>query len=171
MNERKLKPAAIWTIHTDGAICPQRGISGLGVIVHNPCRQICYWWQKRVGRLTCNEAEYAAAIFALEQMIKSNRVAGIEELLLLSDSRVMVDQMMGRAAAHAPALRLAQERLRPLVGKFRKVIFQHISREHNRLADALAFDAIDEPIQVKSPKQAEPNLELWQQFEASWRNE
>ena len=82
MNERKPKPVATWTIHTDGAICPQRGISGLGAIARNPHGQICYWWHKRVGRLTCNEAEYAAAIFALEQMIQSNRVAEIDELVI-----------------------------------------------------------------------------------------
>lgn len=171
MNERKPKPVATWTIHTDGAICPQRGISGLGAIARNPHGQICYWWHKRVGRLTCNEAEYAAAIFALEQMIQSNRVAEIDELVIYSDSRVLVDQMMGRAVAHAPALRLAQERLRRLVGRFRKVRFQHISREHNRLADALAFEAVDEPGRSPGPKSAGPNLELWREMEASWRDE
>lgn len=131
-----------YTVHTDGAIRVERGESGLAAIVRDEQGQIIHWWGKRDKRMTCNEAEYAAAIMALEY-IRALRNPP-RELKLYSDSQVMVHQMRGIATAHAPALRQSQMRLRGLTIQFEKVTFHHIPREQNRLADALANDAVDE---------------------------
>lgn len=127
-------------VYTDGAIRPEQGLSGLAAIVRDECGQICYWWKQRSGALTCNEAEYAAAILALENLYHQCRKRPALEVY--SDSQVMVTQMQGYATAHAPALRQAQARLRALVVQFPQVRFHHIARQHNRLADALAFEAL-----------------------------
>ena len=133
-------------IFTDGSIRPARGASGLAAVVWDGNeRRTCAWWSRKAGKLTCNEAEYAAAILALEQLCAhlSPRVCKRLNLLLLSDSQVMVDQMRGAATAHAPGLRRAQMDLRLFVMRFGKVTFQHIPRQDNRLADALANNAVD----------------------------
>lgn len=130
-----------YSIHTDGAIRPELGVSGLSAIVRDEKGQIIHLWSRRDKRMTCNEAEYAAAIMALEK-ISALRISP-RTLSIYSDSQVMVHQMSGIATAHAPGLRQAQMRLRGLVAFFEKVTFHHIPREDNRLADALANDAAD----------------------------
>ena len=130
-----------YIIYTDGATRLERGVSGLAAIVRDEKGKIIHWWCKRDKRMTCNEAEYAAAIMAFEflRTLHTNP----REVKLFSDSQVMVHQMSGLASARAPALRQAQMRLRGLIVQFEKVTFHHIPREKNRLADALANDAAD----------------------------
>jgi ribonuclease HI len=140
MNIFSFRPRT-YIIHTDGATRLERGVSGLAAIVRDEKGEIIHWWCKRDKRMTCNEAEYAAAIMAFEYLQTLH--ANPREVKLFSDSQVMVHQMIGIASAHAPALRQAQIRLRELIVPFEKVTFHHIPREKNRLADALANDAAD----------------------------
>ncbi|MBU2609320.1 MAG: ribonuclease HI family protein [Chloroflexi bacterium] len=126
-------------VYTDGAIRPERGISGLAAVVRDERGEIRHWWRRRAGRMTCNEAEYAAIIFALESL----RPLHPAQVEVYSDSQVVVHQMRGLARAQAPALRQAQVRLRGLVVQFERVTFHHIPREQNLLADALANDVLD----------------------------
>ena len=130
-----------YIVHTDGAIRLERGVSGLAAIVRDEKGKIIHWWCKRDKRMTCNEAEYAAATMAFEFLQALRTIP--HEVKLFSDSQVMVHQMSGIASARAPALRQAQMRLRGLITHFEKVTFHHIPREKNRLADALANDAAD----------------------------
>lgn len=126
-------------VYTDGAIRAETGVSGLAAIVRDETGRIMHWWSRRDKKMTCNEAEYAAAIMALEFL----RTLHPREIRLYSDSLVLVQQMNGSASARAPALRQAQMRLRGLILYFEKVTFHHIPREQNRLADALANEAAD----------------------------
>ena len=125
--------------HTDGAIRQERGASGLAAVAHDERGNLRALWTKQVGRLTCNEAEYAAAILALERLLPYKPA----EIVLLSDSQVMVHQMTGIATAQSPKLKQKQAALRGLVTQFEQVTFRHIPREQNRLADALANEAAD----------------------------
>ncbi len=157
-------------VNTDGAIRPDRHTSGLAAIVRDEQGKICYWWQQRAGSLTCNEAEYAAAIFALERLLQIKNQEHIGEVEVLCDSRVVVDQMQGRAEAHAPGLRQAKARLRTLTERFEKVTFHHISREQNRLADALAFEAVEGWNHQKAePATREQHADIVEEFFSTWR--
>lgn len=127
------------TVHTDGAIRPEKGVSGLAAVIHDEQGAIRRLWSRRAGQLTCNEAEYAAANLALEKLLPLQP----EEIHIFSDSQVMVHQMNGIASAQSPKLKQAQARLRALVVQFERVTFTHIPREQNRLADALANEAAD----------------------------
>lgn len=169
MNTRHTKPAGKIRIFTDGAIRPEQGISGLGAIVRDEAGKIYYWWSGKAGSMTCNEAEYAAVIFALEQLRRLKEYQHIPEIEIVSDSRVMVDQMSGQADAHAPNMRKMQCRLQGLVAGFRKVSFHHISREKNRLADALAFEAVSGDYSPGSKPVLEcPHPETWDQLIQLW---
>lgn len=126
-------------VFTDGAIRPALGKSGLAAIVMDEQGRIHRWWSKCAGSMTCNEAEYAAVILALESLRRMRLV----EVDIYCDSQVVVHQMNGLANAQAPALRQAQARLRGLVVQFSRVTFHHIPREQNRLADALANEAVE----------------------------
>lgn len=127
------------SVYVDGAIHPELGVSGLAAVARNAHGQICYWWSRKVGRMTNNEAEYGAAILALESLSRLN----IRDVDIYSDSQVMVFQMTGRALTNSSRLKRAQIQLRALLLQFDRVGFHHIPREENRLADALAGDTVD----------------------------
>jgi len=91
------------------------------------------------GRLTCNEAEYAAVIRALEVALAYCPC----EVHLHLDSLIVVNQMRGRFAVRSPALQRLNAQAQQLVGRFRQVTFTHVRRKRNRLADALANEAAD----------------------------
>ena len=126
-------------VYTDGAIRPELGKSGLAAIVQDENGRILYWWSRCARKMTCNEAEYAAVILAIETLRRLRFI----EVDLFSDSQVVVHQMSGLASAKAPALRQAQAHLRGLLVGFERVTFHHIPREQNRLADALANEAVE----------------------------
>jgi ribonuclease HI len=132
-----------WIIHVDGAIRPERDLTGLAAVVRNTNGQILHWWCRQTGGMTNNEAEYAAAIFALEKVISIPFSRRPHIIALYSDSCTLVDQMRGRALARASGLRRAKAHLASLASRFDRVTYHHITREHNRLADALAYDVLD----------------------------
>jgi len=127
-------------VYTDGSIRPEAGASGLAAVVRGMDGQVLYLWHRRAGKMTCNEAEYAAVTLALEYL----RSVKPQAVHIYSDSQVVVQQMQGLAAVRAPALRQAHLRLRALVNEYERVEFHHIPREQNRLADALANETVDE---------------------------
>ena len=169
MNKREKAIPQVVKIYTDGAIRPGKKASGLAVIVRDEQDRIHHWWKRREGALTCNEAEYAAVIFAFNKLLQTYGAKKISTVSVYSDSRILVDQMSGRAAAHSPGLRKAMQHLRPLISRFNKVTFHHISREQNRLADALAFEAVEGLPHENQPEHQQPDLDLWEQYEATWR--
>lgn len=129
---------AIWTDNKPGRPGAGQAFTGLGAVARDEQGRICYCWKQQAGRMTNNEAEYAAAIMALEAI----RSLKIREVDIYTDSRVMVDQMQGMARVNAPNLRQPHARLRTLVSAFRRASFHHIPREQNQLADALADEAL-----------------------------
>jgi ribonuclease HI len=132
-------------LYTDASIRAERGASGLAAVLRDGSGQTCRWWARRSGRLNCNEAEYAAAVMALEELCKENSYRKLRrlEVTVYSDSQVMVHQMMGLATPRTSGLRKWHVRLRGLAAQFGQITFRHIPREENRLADALANEAAD----------------------------
>lgn len=126
-------------VYTDGSIRPDRQCSAVAAIVQDKHGQILHWWARRIGPMTNNEAEYAAVIYALENLLRMRPL----EIDVFTDSRLIVDQMHGLATTRAPGLQKAFQHLRSLIFEFNRVSFHHIPRERNRLADALANDVVD----------------------------
>lgn len=126
-------------VYVDAAIRDGQGRCGLAAIVRDARGAVRQWWGGLAGRLTNNEAEYAAAIFALRRL-QGGRT---DAVVIYTDSLILVQQMQGRAATRSPDLQKKQAELRGLVRLFKAVHFQHISRERNRLADALANEVAD----------------------------
>ncbi len=84
------------------------------------------------------EAEYAALVFALERILKHRP----QEVNFYLDSEVVVNQMQGVFGVHSRALKVWHVRACELARRIRKVTFTYIPRERNRLADALANEAL-----------------------------
>jgi hypothetical protein len=70
------------------------------------------------------------------------RIAGAA-LRCLTDSRIVVDQLAGRSAVHSKALQPLHTHAQMLAARCARIEFVAIPRTLNRLADALAWDAID----------------------------
>jgi ribonuclease HI len=93
-----------------------------------------------IGPATNNVAEYRAAIAGLALA----RRLGATDVLLRSDSRLLVEQLSGRFRVKNPTLIRLHQEVRSLASQFRRVSFEHVPREFNREADRLANLGVDE---------------------------
>ena len=125
-------------VQFDGAIGTGNRASGLGVVVRDEAGRVRQVWSKRSRPATCNEAEYAALIYALELLYRDPP----REVHFFSDSEIVVNQMRGRFAVRSPALKRLHRRACALLRAFPHVTFTHIPRQWNCLADALACEAL-----------------------------
>lgn len=127
-----------YNIFTDGASRGNPGNSGIGVAIYNDGK-LEDEYAEFVGKKTNNEAEYLAAIKALELLKEKNISVGN----LFTDSEFLVKQLTGKYQVKSskikPLYARAQELLKDL-----KINFLWIPREDNKVADALANRGIDE---------------------------
>ena len=114
-------------------------MAGLGVVVRGPRGMVLTWRCARAQAATCNEAEYQAVIRGLRLMLERYPQAHVR---CLSDSRVVVDQLSGRFPVRAEGLRPLHSIAAQLATQLIRIEFIHIPRELNRLADALAWEAL-----------------------------
>ncbi len=95
-------------------------------------------WGVPLGVCTNNEAEYLGLILALEWLHHNPYPATI-----FSDSQLMVEQIAGRWKVKADNLKPLYFRAKALFRELPPVQFQAIPRTQNRVADALANQALD----------------------------
>ena len=85
-------------------------------------------------------AEYRAAIEGL----RLAQEFGGEEVLLRSDSRLLIEQLSGRFRVKNPTLIRLHGEARSLITGLARVRFEHVPREFNKEADRLANQGVDE---------------------------
>jgi ribonuclease HI len=94
-----------------------------------------------LGTTTNNVAEYSGLLEALEVA----RQEGADELEVVSDSLLLVQQMLGKYRVKHPNLIPLYKRARELAGHFRRFSIRHTLRAGNKDADRLANVALDRP--------------------------
>ena len=92
-----------------------------------------------LGTTTNNVAEYSGLLDALEVAIQE----GATDLEIVSDSELLVKQMLGEYRVRHPNLVPLFHRARSMVRQFRKFSIRHTLRAGNKDADRLANMAID----------------------------
>ncbi len=92
-----------------------------------------------LGIATNNTAEYAALLALLEFA----KASGAASLRILSDSELLVRQMRGEYRVKDPKLKVLHAAARALTASLPRVVLEHVPREQNREADALANRAMD----------------------------
>ena len=126
-------------VYVDGACRGNPGHSGAGwVFCLEEGRAIgegCLY----LGHHTNNEAEYLAAALGLTAALE----LGVTHVLLRADSELLVRQIQGVYQVKNSRLRPLYERLLGIIGRFDTFAIEHVLRERNRLADAMANRAID----------------------------
>jgi len=113
-----------------------------------------------IGVATNNVAEYTAAIRGLERA----RELGATHVLLRSDSRLLIEQLAGRWKVKNPTLQRLHQEARSLVKELEQVRFEHVRRERNVEADALANRGVDEWLAGAgaSWERSPPSPHLWE---------
>jgi len=133
------KPTNIFVANVDGASRGNPGPASYAVILRGPDGARRFEVGKYIGRATNNVAEYYGLITALDYAAAQ----GIDRLLVRSDSELLVRQMQGRYKVKSADLRPLYERARKLANGFAYFAVEHVPREQNSEADALANLALD----------------------------
>jgi ribonuclease HI len=141
------KPAAAgYRINIDGGSRGNPGPAAYGVIIRDGSGEVVARLKKYIGRMTNNVAEYYGLIAALDYA-ESHKVKTIR---VESDSELLVKQMRGQYKVKSEDLRPLFERALKMSKAFESFRIEHVYREQNREADALANEALDET-EAKAP--------------------
>jgi ribonuclease HI len=132
--------SATLRIHVDGASRGNPGHAGFGVHVADPDGTTVAELYGHLGHATNNVAEYQGLLHALRWA----QAQGARSLEIFSDSELLVRQMGGRYRVKNPKLQPLYREASALVAGFERVRLEHVPRERNREADALANRALDE---------------------------
>ena len=109
------------------------------MVLRDPEGKIILELAKNIGRETNNVAEYFALLAALDYAATH----GITALRIRSDSELLVRQMQGVYKVKSPDLKPLQERAAKLARQLQYFAIEHVRRELNKDADALANVALD----------------------------
>jgi ribonuclease HI len=135
------KPAAAaYRANIDGGSRGNPGPAAYGVIIRDGRGEIVAKLKKYIGRMTNNVAEYYGLIAALDYAESH----GVRAIRVESDSELLVKQMRGQYKVKSEDLRPLFERALKMSKAFDSFRIEHVYREQNREADALANEALDE---------------------------
>lgn len=145
-HEPKPAPAA-HRANIDGGSRGNPGPASYGVVIRDPRGEIVARLKKYIGRMTNNVAEYYGLIAALDYA----QSHGVRALRIESDSELLVQQMRGRYKVKSADLQPLFERAKKMSQSLDSFRIDHVYREQNREADALANEALDETSGASSP--------------------
>jgi ribonuclease HI len=124
--------------YADGATGHMNSHTGVGAILLTKQGQILAWGNRRLDDMTNNEAEYAGLVLALEMAAHLQP----RRLRVRLDSEVVVGQMNGRCSVRSNRLKPWHRRACHLARQLKRVVYEHVPRQRNCLADALAQEAL-----------------------------
>lgn len=127
-------------IFIDGASRGNPGPASTGVVLRDENGKTLREHCRAIGVETNNVAEYAALLDALELA----KEIGAEELLVHSDSQLLVRQLTGQYKVKNLRLAGYLADIRKLQVNFKSFKIVHVRREFNKRADALANKALDD---------------------------
>ncbi len=139
-HEPERKITAAYQANIDGGSRGNPGPAAYGVIVRDARGEVVARLKKYIGQNTNNVAEYFGLIAALDYAESH----GIRALRVESDSELLVKQMRGQYKVKSSDLRPLYERARKMAQGLESFRIDHVYREQNREADALANQALDE---------------------------
>lgn len=131
-------------VHIDGASRGNPGPAGIGIAIFDPVGGLRERIHESIGEATNNVAEYRALLAALDRAL----ALGIQELEVRSDSELLVRQLQGKYQVKHPGLKPLFAAARERIARLRRFRIQHVPREQNAEADALANQGIDEAAQA-----------------------
>src|SRR5215217_4148938 len=134
-------------VWTDGGARGNPGPAGYGAVVTDPSGQVLDEVAGGIGWATNNGAEYRGVIAGLRRA----KELGARRVRVRADSLLVVNQQKGLWKVRNADLRPLADETARLAREFDRVTWQHVPRERNRRADALANRAMDEQGSVARP--------------------
>lgn len=134
-------------IYTDGASRGNPGHAACGYVIQNGDGVIWVEDSSYLGITTNNVAEYMAVKMALKRLVDgfSSKLPASVEFRV--DSLLVASQLSGKYKIKNPGLKVLAEEIKKLESLAGKVIYSHIPRAQNFLADRLANRALDGHLQ------------------------
>ena len=133
------EPSKRLTIYVDGASRGNPGPAAVGVVIKDEKGITTLKASSSIGRATNNQAEYTALIMALQEA-KRLRASHVE---IRTDSQLMAQQITGNYRVRNAHIRPLFEQAMQLLTTFQHCSIDHIPRDLNSEADALANEALD----------------------------
>lgn len=132
-------PSGDLVAYIDGGARGNPGPAGFGVRIETRDGIKVDEFSEAIGVATNNVAEYRGLLAALRWA----SAHGCRQLLIRSDSLLLVQQMLGNYKVKNPGLQALHAQARVLVAGLDRVLFEHVRRESNTHADRLANAAMD----------------------------
>ena len=126
-------------VSCDGAARGNPGPAGAGSQLTTPEGEVVAEIAEGLGEATNNVAEYTAVIIGLERA----RELGATDVLLRSDSQLLINQITGTYKVRTPHLQPLHRRVLQLAAGFERIRFEHVPRARNAEADRLANLGVD----------------------------
>ncbi len=134
-----IEPGQRLILRTDGGSRGNPGPAGAGVVIESADGKLLAKGHKFLGQMTNNQAEYHALILGLQAVARYQPLA----VQVLLDSELVVHQMTGRYQVKDAGLRPLHQQAKQLADALPEISFGAVPRRQNRLADALANEAMD----------------------------
>ncbi|KXB07520.1 hypothetical protein AKJ51_01100 [candidate division MSBL1 archaeon SCGC-AAA382A20] len=128
--------------HIDGASRGNPGPAGIGVLIKTEEKNLSKISEYMGDEYTNNQAEYKALVRCLERC----KELKVEKAKILSDSNLLVNQMNGKYDVKSDNIKNLYNKAKKLESKFKKIKYEHIPREKNKIADNLANKSIEEEL-------------------------
>ncbi len=125
--------------NTDGGARGNPGPAAYGVVIRNSKGEVLAELAEYLGIQTNNVAEYSGLLAALDYAVRENHPS----LKVLSDSELLVRQMLGQYKVKNPALQELFGRAQALTRKLQQFAIEHVLREKNQEADRLVNQVLD----------------------------
>ncbi len=127
-------------LYTDGGARGNPGPAAYGYVLEAEDGTVLAAEGVAIGVATNNVAEYSGLVAGLAKALELH-VPSVE---VVSDSELMVKQMLGEYRVKNEALRGLFLEANALAHRLGQVEYRHVKRTHNELADRLVNEALDE---------------------------
>ncbi len=127
------------TVSCDGAARGNPGPAGIGVQITDQSGSVLAEIAGGLGETTNNVAEYTAAVEGLKRAAE----LGASEVLLRSDSQLLIYQLTGRYRVKSANLVDLHREVLAQARRFATIRYEHVPRERNKEADRLANEGVD----------------------------
>lgn len=126
-------------INIDGASRGNPGLASCGVVIKDANGKLIKQGGRFLGKATNNFAEFKALDIALTQA----KNLGATELEIFADSQLLVRQFNGEYKIKKDTLKILMAGIFEKRKNFKRVKLEHVAREKNKDADAVANRILD----------------------------
>jgi ribonuclease HI len=131
----------ILKVFCDGGARGNPGPAASAFVVFDKEGNLVFKQGKLIGNSTNNIAEYTAVLMAIEWLVRNGKVGNV---MFFLDSELVVKQLLGAYRVKNKNLLSLSLKIQKLRQKFPgKLIFQHIRRSENAIADSLVNKILD----------------------------